>query len=165
MAFVGPVGLRAPCVVSFREKPLPLCARCPCEPTCLLPPALSRCTPPADMSLLPISACQPPDWAGVTQGGLGPTPSTPYSAPWGQTTHPSPCGRAADAATSQAPLLTPHQPSRPSLCLPSLSHSRTGPLIAIKSVSLGCSGGIKINSTTPVTDFYFHSLLTTHWMS
>lgn len=45
VAFVGPVGLRAPCAVSFREKPLPLCARCPCGPTCFLPPALSRCSP------------------------------------------------------------------------------------------------------------------------
>lgn len=128
-------------------------------------PGPTPTTPPANTSLLPISACQPPDWAGVTQGGLGPTPSTPYSPLWGQTAHPSPCGRATDATTSQAPLPTPHQPSRPSLCLPSLSHSRTGPLIAIKSVSLGCSGGIKVNATTAVTDFNFHSLLTTHRMS
>lgn len=91
--------------VVFRGKPLPLvlCANCPFGPTCLLPLALprSRCSPgppplPHLQALLSYpSLCQPPDWAGVTQGGPGPAPSTPYSPFWGLTAHPSLCGRAA----------------------------------------------------------------------
>lgn len=51
-------------------------------------------------------------------------------------------------------MLTPRQPSGPSLCLPSLSHSRTGPLI-IKSVYLGCSGRLQINFHNTHNRFLF----------
>lgn len=71
--------------------------------------------------------------------------------------------RRTDAATVL--LLTPGRPSWPSLFLPFLCHSSIGPLIIIKSVSVGCSGGIKIYSITRITSFYFHSLLTTQWVS
>lgn len=77
---------------------------------------------------------------------------------WRHTTHPSPPGRSAGTWTSRpghARLQPPRRPSRPSLRLPSLPHSRVGPLIIIKSVSLGCSGRIKINSITRITDFLF----------
>lgn len=60
---------------------------------------------------------------------------------------------------------SPPQPSWPSICLRFLYDSSIGPLIIIKSLSVGCTGRIKINSITRIADFYFHSLLTIHWTS